>query len=114
MSLTPVVIVVVVLFVVLGVASRLVQYPASRSSGATTYPYYAKKALFSVAERSFLGVLEQAVEGRYRVFGKVRLADALGGQASRAGVAALDEPGQPSRVPNPSAVSGTGRPSTRA
>jgi very-short-patch-repair endonuclease len=32
-------------------------------------------ALFTPAERSFLGVLEQAIDSRYRVFGKVRLAD---------------------------------------
>ncbi|HEY3306817.1 MAG TPA: DUF2726 domain-containing protein [Desulfuromonadaceae bacterium] len=32
-------------------------------------------ALFTPAERSFLGVLEQALDSRYRVFGKVRLAD---------------------------------------
>ena len=31
--------------------------------------------LFSPAERSFFGVLEQAVWGRYRVLGKVRLGD---------------------------------------
>ena len=32
-------------------------------------------ALFSPAERSFLGVLDQAVGTDYRVFGKVRVAD---------------------------------------
>lgn len=78
MSLSPILIVLVVLFIALGAASRLIRPPASRSSGVPTYPYYGKRALFSAAERSFLGVLEQAVEGRYRVFGKVRLADALG------------------------------------
>jgi very-short-patch-repair endonuclease len=31
--------------------------------------------LFSPAERSFLGVLEQAISGQFRVFGKVRLGD---------------------------------------
>lgn len=33
--------------------------------------------LFSPAERSFLGVLAQALEGRYRVYGKVRLGDII-------------------------------------
>ena len=33
--------------------------------------------LFSPAERSFLGTLDQAVGGTYRVFGKVRVADVL-------------------------------------
>lgn len=34
-------------------------------------------ALFTAAERSFLGVLDQACTARYRVFGKVRIADVL-------------------------------------
>ncbi len=34
-------------------------------------------SLFTPAERSFLGVLDQATAGRYRVFGKVRIADVL-------------------------------------
>ena len=33
--------------------------------------------LFSPAERSFLGVLEQAVADEYRVFGKVRVGDVI-------------------------------------
>jgi very-short-patch-repair endonuclease len=33
------------------------------------------EALFTPAERSFLGVLEQSLDDRYRVFGKVRLGD---------------------------------------
>jgi len=40
-----------------------------------TFPYQAAHALFSPAERSFLGVLDQAIGGRCRVFGKVRIAD---------------------------------------
>ena len=34
-------------------------------------------ALFTAAERSFLGVLDQANGDRYRVFGKVRIADVV-------------------------------------
>ncbi|WP_116812887.1 DUF2726 domain-containing protein [Steroidobacter cummioxidans] len=37
--------------------------------------YQSSKVLFSAAERSFLGVLDQAVGPEYRVFGKVRVAD---------------------------------------
>lgn len=33
--------------------------------------------LFSPAERSFLGVLEQALDGRYRVYGKIRVGDII-------------------------------------
>jgi hypothetical protein len=48
------------------------------SSGGMTevgYPYTATTNLFSAAERSFLGVLDQAVAPEHRVFGKVRIAD---------------------------------------
>lgn len=41
------------------------------------YPYTRNPVLFSPAERSFLGVLEQAVGAKYRVFGKVRVADVV-------------------------------------
>ena len=40
--------------------------------------YYARKALFTPAERSFLGVLEAQLPPGVRVFGKVRLEDILG------------------------------------
>ncbi|MBU6405235.1 MAG: DUF2726 domain-containing protein [Metallibacterium scheffleri] len=39
------------------------------------FPYIPAKALFSPAERSFLGVLDQVVGPDHRVFGKVRVAD---------------------------------------
>ena len=39
------------------------------------FPYIPAKALFSPAERLFLGVLDQAVGREHRVFGKVRVAD---------------------------------------
>lgn len=38
---------------------------------------YQRATLFSPAERSFLGVLDQAIGSEYRVFGKVRVADVL-------------------------------------
>jgi hypothetical protein len=49
---------------------------AKQHSGNTDgFPYQKSKSLFSPAERSFLGVLEQAVGSEHRVFGKVRIAD---------------------------------------
>lgn len=39
--------------------------------------YVTRGYLFTPAERSFLGVLEQALDSRYRVFGKVRLGDII-------------------------------------
>lgn len=43
--------------------------------GRLGFPYERGKPLFSAAERSFIGVLDQAVGPDHRVFGKVRVAD---------------------------------------
>lgn len=43
----------------------------------TGYPYQKKKALFTLAELSFLGVLHQAVGDSANIFGKVRVADVV-------------------------------------
>ena len=45
------------------------------SAGSIGFPYQPAKTLFSAAERSFLGVLDQAVGPEHRVLGKVRVAD---------------------------------------
>lgn len=47
----------------------------NQGGGKIEMPYERAKALFSAAERSFLGALDQAVGSEYRVFGKVRVAD---------------------------------------
>jgi len=41
------------------------------------FSYKREPALFSPAERSFLGVLDQVLGSEYRVFGKVRIADLI-------------------------------------
>lgn len=46
-----------------------------KPSGRNSFPYQKAKALFSPAERSFLGVIDQVVGTDFRVFGKVRIAD---------------------------------------
>ena len=46
-----------------------------RGAGSVGFPYQRAKSLLSAAERSFLGVLDQAVGADHRVFGKVRVAD---------------------------------------
>ena len=69
-SLIYLVILVAVLIVVI-VALRNGQAGA----GTPGFPYQPAKTLFSPAERSFLGVLDQAVGPEHRVFGKVRVAD---------------------------------------
>jgi hypothetical protein len=54
-----------------------------QSAGPTEgYPYIKKQVLFSPAERSFLGVLNQAIGEEYLVFGKVRVADIVEPQRS--------------------------------
>ena len=70
----PVVGILVVAAVVIAVMKGLV---ASKGKPAAAYPYQKESHLFSPAERSFLGVLEQAVGDQYRVMGKVRLADVI-------------------------------------
>lgn len=49
--------------------------------------YQKNTTLFSPAERSFLGVIDQVVGAEYRVFGKVRIADVatVKNSANRAG-----------------------------
>ena len=73
-SLLPLVIIIVILLVIAAVIktvlSKHVQEPQS-------FPYEKEQVLFSPAERSFLGVLEQAMNGSYRFMGKVRLADVV-------------------------------------
>lgn len=63
------IILIVVVAVVL--ANRL------KPQGIKGFPYKKNPVLFSPAERSFLGVLEQAVGDKHRVFGKVRVADVV-------------------------------------
>ncbi|MBB5015704.1 DUF2726 domain-containing protein [Rehaibacterium terrae] len=65
------VVLVVLVVVVLAAAAK----SRTASSGDVGFPYEPARFLFSAAERSFLGVLDQAVGPEYRVFGKVRLAD---------------------------------------
>jgi hypothetical protein len=61
-------------FVVLIIVAAL-KNKQSGGAGSINFPYRLEKALFTAAERSFLGVLDQAVGPEHRVFGKVRVAD---------------------------------------
>ena len=49
----------------------------SKPGASTTFPYQSKTTLCSAAERSFLGVLDQLLADRFRIFLKVRLADLI-------------------------------------
>jgi very-short-patch-repair endonuclease len=50
---------------------------SQESSQSISYPYQKQPFLLTKAERSFFGVLHQAVENKYYVSSKVRLADIL-------------------------------------
>lgn len=63
--------VVVVALIVLFLSS------STQSGRHADFPYARNDVLFSAAERSFLGVLEQAVGDEHRVFGKVRVVDVV-------------------------------------
>jgi very-short-patch-repair endonuclease len=70
--------ILVLLFLAIVVAVLIAaKKSASIKSGGQDFPYIKKETLLSPAERSFLGVLEQAVGCNYRIFAQVRLADLL-------------------------------------
>lgn len=65
--------IIVGLALILGLALVFLRNPPQKN---LEHPY-TKKSFFSKAERSFLGVLEQALTDDYRIFAKVRLADLI-------------------------------------
>ena len=69
-----IVIAVVILAIFAIVAIKLSQKQGGKP---TEYPYKKLDTLFSPAERSFLGVLNQAVGDDVQVLGKVRVADVI-------------------------------------
>jgi len=69
--------------VLLALIAAVAAWLKSRGATAAELPYTKSPALLSPAERSFLGVLDQAVGSRYRVFAKVRVADVVGVQSMR-------------------------------
>lgn len=63
---------IIIIIVIAVVVLALVKSPRGKG-----YSYRQRGALFTKAERSFLGVLEQSISDQYRVLGKVRVADIL-------------------------------------
>jgi very-short-patch-repair endonuclease len=53
------------------------QFKEWLKSQGTSFSFTREPGLFSPAERSFLGVIEQVLGTEYRVFGKVRIADLM-------------------------------------
>lgn len=68
----------VAVFIFVFFATKLKQSKFSNDD----FPYTKNQTLFSPAERSFLGVLEQAVGDEFSVFGKVRIADVVSVQST--------------------------------
>jgi hypothetical protein len=66
---------VVVLVVIAALAVIAAQKGRLPAGGAEAPAFEPRRELFTPAERSFHGVLEQAVAGEFKVFGKVRLGD---------------------------------------
>jgi len=68
----------IAILIVFGIAVAVFKaFLGGNKGGTEGYPYEKEQALFTPAERSFLGVLEQAVDGKLRIMGKVRLADVV-------------------------------------
>lgn len=60
--------------------ANLQERPEKSDAESPDYPFRVRDSLFTPAERSFLGVLYQAVGEKARVFGKIRVADVLNTQ----------------------------------
>ena len=75
-SIGTLLVIAVVLAALLAAAAALIRAssPQARRQNVTT-AYEAAPPLLTAAERSFFGVLQQAVASDYHVFAKVRLAD---------------------------------------
>ncbi len=68
-------------FLVVIVVSLAVLALLKSPTGSTSFTYRRKPYLLSKAERSFYGVLSQAVAGKALIFSKVRVADVITPQA---------------------------------
>jgi hypothetical protein len=66
---------IIIFLVIAAIAIAILRRRKTAGGPQTLYKQHG--ALFTPAERSFLGVLDQATAGHYRVFGKVRVADVL-------------------------------------
>lgn len=68
---------VISLVIVAVIAIVIVSLSQRQGSQPIEYPYRKLDVLFSPAERSFLGILNQAVGKDVQIFGKVRIADVI-------------------------------------
>ncbi|MCP5541844.1 MAG: DUF2726 domain-containing protein [Akkermansiaceae bacterium] len=73
-QLLPLIGILIVVAIAFGVLKALL---TGKTTRVANLPYESIPCLFTPAERSFLGVLDQVIESEYRVFGKVRAADVM-------------------------------------
>lgn len=66
---------IIIVVIILVIACILAAMKAKQPSNVEGIAFESRETLFTPAERSFFGVLEQSLDSRYRVFGKVRLGD---------------------------------------
>lgn len=64
-------------FIVIIIVIAIKKVSSKKKTKENNYPYVKVDFLFTKAERSFLGVLNQAVKDEAQIFGKVRLADVM-------------------------------------
>ena len=72
------ILIVAVLLAVVFLVLIVVKKSSAKGADETfNFPYIKRGVLFTPAERSFLGVLNQAVGDKAQIFGKVRVADVI-------------------------------------
>lgn len=74
--------IVIIAVILAAVVIVLVKLPKKNLSKLPGYPYKKIGVLFTPAERSFLGVLEQVTNNSAKIFGKVRVADVVAPEKS--------------------------------
>ncbi len=67
----------IIVFGAIAALPTLIKLLLGSKATPKTFPFQSQGKIFSPAERSFLGVLDQIVGNSFRVFGKVRLADVI-------------------------------------
>jgi len=69
-------VILIVIAIAIAVAvALLLMFALRNKANRDDFSYQKADALFTPAERSFLGVLDQAIGNDYRIFGKTRIAD---------------------------------------
>ena len=72
------ILIIAVLLALVFLVLVIVKESSSKGSDElSNFPYIKRGVLFTPAERSFLGVLNQAVGDQAQIFGKVRVADVI-------------------------------------